>query len=98
MEALQACSSRNIYEESKAISHDFCKTRTHIIVGGLDRSVQSCNIDQDIIGREIVEHVSLGFGPEGQKPTQGHGKTHDHGYPGRIMRDEGKAVHRGFSQ
>ena len=59
-------------------------------------ALQSCYVDHDIVRRKIVQHISLGIGPECKEAGKGHGEAHEQRNPGRVMCDHGKAIHGRF--
>ena len=58
--------------------------------------LQSCYVDHDIVWRKVVQHISLGIGPESKETRDTHNQAHGQRNPGRIVGDHGKAIHGRF--
>jgi hypothetical protein len=57
--------------------------------------VQSGYVNNDIVGWKVVQNIALSLRPEGEKPCNSHGKTHDQRYSCRVMCDSGETVKGG---
>lgn len=57
-------------------------------------TLQSCYIDQDIVRREIIQHISFSLGTEPKEARNGHSQTHEQRNPCRIVGNHSEAIHR----
>ncbi len=60
----------------------------------VEAEAEARDVDQDVVGGEVVEHVALGQGAEAEEAGQSHAEAGEHADAGAVMRYEGKAVDR----
>lgn len=58
----------------------------------VEPKAQARDVDEDIVGREVVEHVALGFVSEAEITAERHEETGDHGHGRAEVGDLGEAV------
>jgi len=63
------------------------QSRQHV-----ESKAEPSDVDHDVVGREVVEHIALRFVAKGEVAGQGHDQARYHGNACRIMRDDGEAV------
>lgn len=64
----------------------------------VEAEAEAGDVDHEVVGGEVVEHVALGGGPEGEEAGEGHGETGEHGDGGGVVGDAGEAVESGFAE
>lgn len=58
----------------------------------VEAEAESGDVDQDVIGGEVIEDVSLCVGAEGEETGEGHGEAGEHADAGAVVGYEGEAV------
>lgn len=58
----------------------------------IEAKAKSSDVDEDVIGREVVEDISLGEGAKGEKARESHGEARNHAYGRAVVGDEGEAI------
>jgi len=56
------------------------------------------HVDEEPVRGEVVEHVALSVGAEGEEAGKGHDQAREHGHAGRPVGDAGEAVEGGLAQ
>ena len=74
--------------------HDLAADEAFERQGGehVEAEAEAGNVDEDVVGGEVVQDVALGQGAEGKEAGQGHGEAGEHADGGAVVSDEGEAV------
>lgn len=63
----------------------------------VEAEAQTGNVDHGVVRGEVVQHISKCLVAKGEKSTESHDQTSEHGDGGRVVGDAGEVVDsRGF--